>query len=176
MEPNVLMSDFELTINGGVGPGSVAIGTTSGSKIACSALGLGPLRKLTFKLFCTQGTAAGVVTLQVFTASVASGTYASIAGLSTSIDVAAANSLYVDQIEIRTGLLADLGLGGGAGVMPVVTITGAATNAFLEVTGWNSGIQPTRRLLSNAAFNNVVVSEVDMLGITTGGPAITSPQ
>lgn len=172
MEPNVLLSDFAVPINTGVTPGVASVGVTSGAKLALSTLASNPFRKLTYRLGAYMGSAAGTVTLQLFTASIASGPYASIANLSASVDVSNSVNLYMDQLEISTGALADLGLSLGAVLMPVLTIASTATPIFLDALAWNAGSQAVRRSLTSAQISNVVVAESDFLGLTTGGPPL----
>lgn len=172
MEPNVLLSDFAVPLNTGVTPGSAAVGTVSGAKLTLSTIAVNPFRKLTYRLGAYMGTAAGTVTLQIFTASIASGTYASIANLSATLNASVSTNFYMDQIEIRTDALADLGLGSGAGIMPVITIATTATPIFLDALAWNAGSQPARRSLVAGQISNVVVSEADFMGVTTGGPPL----
>jgi hypothetical protein len=177
LEANVLFSDFAIPLNGGITLGTSATGTYSGSKLALSALGAtGPLRKLTYQLFAS-GSTSGVLTLTLQSGTASGATFSAIAGCSAAMTASATatGSLYGIQMDVRTDLFADLGLGSGAYIMPVVTIGTAATPVWLNIVGWNSGIQPARRLLSNSNFSNVVITEVDNLGLSTGAPATTIP-
>lgn len=174
MEPNVLFSDFRVPLYGGIVPGVSAAGTHSGAVVPLSILAIAPFRKITFEL-ALLGAASGAATLWLYSAAVSSGSYSAISGFSQSISVSASTQLGVVELETRTDFLADLGLSIGGGIQPVVII-GTACPVYLTVNAWNSGIAPARRLLSNAAFANIAFAEADMLGATTGGPAVVSPQ
>lgn len=163
MEANLLFSDFTVPINAGVAPGSVATGTTSGNAIQLG--GPGPIGKLLFRALCTGGSASANVKMVIYSATASNGTFASIPSASQSMLVAASstsNILNVLQIDTRNEAFADLA-NNIAWVQPVLVITGTATLTFLDCIGWESGIQPARRLESLAPLSTTVArTELDV--------------
>lgn len=161
MEANVVFSDFTVPINAGVKPQSLATGTTSGNAIALG--GPGPLHKLLFRCMAIIGSASANVTLTLYSATASNGTFASIPSASTSVQVSAASTVLYDlRLDTRNEAFADLA-NNIAWVQPVLVVTNAATSIFLDCIGWESGIQPARRLEAVAPLLTTVLrTELDV--------------
>jgi len=131
MLANLNFSDFTTELDGGIPPGtSLAVGTTSGKVITLPGTGV---RKLRFALQFLIGTANGTLTMFLQTATVSSGTFASLSQTvySTVVSVASSAGRYVGVIDTRGTCLQ------AVCVQPVFVVAGAAMAACLEVLGYN---------------------------------------
>lgn len=157
---NVFFRNIFATLDGGVLPGTLASGTTSGSPIQLG--GVGGLGKMLFLLNLTQGSVAASASMYLATATASGGTFTSISQTLVSTTLVASSTsatLNMLDIDTRNEAFANLATGSAAPtwVKPVIAIAGATLGVGLTVLGWEAGNDPA----SNYDGSTVTIKETD---------------
>lgn len=166
MLANLKSRDFLAQVDGGFPPGtSLSVGTNSGKVFLLG--GPGPIRKYSLWLQAVMGTASGVLTAFIQTATASNGTFslasgmanslgsATLAALSGSIALSVASLRYNFDFETRGEALGSLG---GTWAQIVAVVTGAAMPACLTTLGYNVGGEPA------GAYDSATISTTEQVG------------
>jgi hypothetical protein len=141
MLANFFFSDLFTDVDSGIVPATtgIAVGTTSGSAIAIG--GAAGFQKLLFEALFAAGSAAGSVSMFLATASVASGTFASISqtlvSIVTTLSLSANYRLRIDTRDVAFANLSSVAAA-PTFVQVVVAVAGAAIPGAMHVLGWQA--------------------------------------
>jgi hypothetical protein len=139
VDANLKFSDF-ITRLGRTAIGAIGTGTTSGPVLPLA--NVGSARKYIARALMDFGSAAATASLFLQTASVSSGTFASLSAAAQSVAVTGSGSLWELAIDLRNEYFSDLG-SSAVVVQPVLVITGAGVNGVLEILGYDvANMQP----------------------------------